>query len=310
MSSYGVFIIKLFYWWYYITHYTKRSGNLEMLVTSSMPLRPALSVHARHVAPAFMRAPLPTPSSAITWASWTAYMGVVLFSEGGMAPGTSALHTEPATIKEALDLSLNFWFVLPSILPSIAPVVDPSLEAMFNVLICWALCFWGFVSDEREFEYPSGMLPYLTGALFLTNVFYLPMLALRAPREGASLAEAQAVPLTSVQRLAENRAVIAVVGIVVPLLAVLWGCEARADEFMPGIGARWESLVALVMTDRLAFSFASDLLVFALFQGALVPADAARRNVDQSSASALAARFVPFFGLVSWLLTRPPLPRD
>lgn len=235
-------------------------------------------------------------------------MGIVLFSEGGIAPGNSALHTEPATIKEAFALSLNFWFVLPSMLPSIAPAVDPSLEAMFNILICWALCFWGFVSDEREFEYPSGMLPYLTGALFLTNVFYLPMIALRAPRAADSLAEAQAAPLTSVQRLAENKALVAVIGIIVPLLAVLWGCEARADAFMPGFEARWASLVQLVSTDRLAFSFAADLLVFAIFQGALVPADADRRNVDQSSTSALAARFVPFFGLVSWLLTRPPLP--
>jgi hypothetical protein len=59
-----------------------------------------------------------------------------------------------------------------------------------------------------------------------------------------------------------------------------------------------------------AFSFAVDYAVFALFQGALVPADAARRGADAASASALAARFVPFFGLVAWLLTRPALVDD
>ena len=40
-----------------------------------------------------------------------------VFQEGGIAPGNSALHTQPETIKEAIDLSLNFWFVLPSIAP-------------------------------------------------------------------------------------------------------------------------------------------------------------------------------------------------
>ena len=45
-------------------------------------------------------------------------MGVVLFSEGGIAPGASALHTQPETIREAVELSLNFWLVLPSLLPS------------------------------------------------------------------------------------------------------------------------------------------------------------------------------------------------
>ena len=68
-----------------------------------------------------------------------------------------------------LDLSLNFWFVLPSVLPSLAPTVDPSLEAFFNGLLCWALCFFGFASDEEDFAYAGGMLPYLVGSLFLTE---------------------------------------------------------------------------------------------------------------------------------------------
>ena len=249
----------------------------------------------------------PSGGSAATWAAWAAYCGVVLFSEGGIAPGASALHTEPATIKEALDLSLNFFFVLPTIASSVAPVVDPSLEAFFNVLICWALLFFGFAADEKENSYPGGMLPYLTGALFLTNVFYLPMLALRSPRSDVELREATAAPLTPLQRLAESRVLAGVIGVAVPLLALAWFGFARPEMLSTGFEARWDALVNLISTDRLAFSFAADYLIFALFQGALVNADAERRGVDSSNAGVAAARFVPFAGLVAWLLTRPAL---
>lgn len=257
----------------------------------------------------------PVPSSGpltvgrvVTWASWAVYLAIVLFSEGGLAPGNSALHTEPETIKEALDLSLNFWLVLPALAPSLAPVVDPALEGLFNVLICWALCFWGFTVDERDNAYPGTMLPYLVGALFLTNVFFLPMLALRTPRaaEPASAAIG-ASELTTVQRVTESRAFALVSGVVVPLVAIWWGCEARPEMVAPGLAERWEALVSLVSTDRLAFSFAADMAVFALFQGVLVSADAARRGVDQSAASVIAAKCLPFVGLVAWLLSRPSL---
>ena len=159
-------------------------------------------------------------------------MGIALFSEAVLLPGNSALHTEPETIAEALNLSLNFWFVLPTLIPSIAPVVDPSLEALFNVLIAWALCFFGFAIDERENEYPGGMLPYLTGALFLTNVFFLPMLALRSPKAQPS------GDTTTLQRLGESRLAAFAFGIVVPLLAVYWFGFGRADAFEPGFEAR------------------------------------------------------------------------
>ena len=169
-----------------------------------------------------------------------------------------------------------------------------------------ALCFFGFAIDERENEYPGGMLPYLTGALFLTNVFFLPMLALRSPKAQPS------GDTTTLQRLGESRLAAFAFGIVVPLLALFWFGFGRADAFEPGFEARWASLTQLVGTDRLAFSFAADLFVFALFQGVLVPSDAERRGVDAerrgvdaNAPGALAARFVPFFGLVAWLLTRP-----
>ena len=50
-----------------------------------------------------------------------------------------------------------------------------------------------------------------------------------------------------------------------------------------------------------------DSLVFWMFQGWLVPDDMKRRKFDNSAALSV-ARAVPFFGLVYYLLVRPPLP--
>lgn len=285
-----------------------------MLATAMRPMlmatRPAVTPLRLAAAPCMLGAP--SLRAGGTWAAWAAYIGIVLLSEGGIAPGNSALHTEPATIIEAVDLSLNFWFVLPTIASGLAPYVDPSLEAFFNVLICYALLFFGFTADERENEYtPGGMVPYLTGALFLTNVFYLPMLAIRTPRTPADRAASEALPLTPLQRLAESKLIAAVVGIAVPLLALGWLGYGRA-ELVPttGLEARVSALVNLVQTDRLAFSFFVDYLVFAAFQGALVQDDARRRGVDVQAAGVRAAQYVPFAGLVGWLLTRPALTMD
>lgn len=35
---------------------------------------------------------------------------------------------------EAINLSINFWFVTPIVFPSIAPVIHPALEALFNIV--------------------------------------------------------------------------------------------------------------------------------------------------------------------------------
>eukprot|EP00965_Chrysotila_dentata_P068836 2275046-Pleurochrysis_carterae.AAC.4 len=115
------------------------------------------------------------------WAAWFAYLALVLFSEGSIAPGASALHTEPETISEAISLSLNFWFVLPTIAPQaanllfpvafvltlpaciaesfqVAPVLSPSLEAVFNVIVSWSALFFGalpFIPAEDLSQVPS-----------------------------------------------------------------------------------------------------------------------------------------------------------
>lgn len=226
--------------------------------------------------------------------AWLVYVGYLLLSD--LPPGDSLLHTQPETLQTAIDLSLNFWFVLPVSFPDAAPVLNPALEGLFNIVVAWGLLFWGFLIDGRSQKFP--ILPFLVGTALLTNVFYLPWLALRQPNphppQGA---------LSPLERLAESRGLPVTLTLVV-LASVGWAAAARPE--FGDLATRWNSLITLVQTDRLAYSFWIDLLVFWLFQAWLVPDDMARRQWH-SRVVLWMARLVPFFGLVVYFLSRPRL---
>ena len=46
---------------------------------------------------------------------------------------------------EAINLSINFWFVTPLVFPSVAPVIHPALEGLFNIVVAWGALFFGFL---------------------------------------------------------------------------------------------------------------------------------------------------------------------
>jgi hypothetical protein len=229
-------------------------------------------------------------SKIFLWGAWIGYVGYLLLSD--LPPGESLLHTQPQTLQTAIDLSLNFWFVLPLLLPQTAPELNPALEGLFNLVVTWGFLFWGFAIDGRNQKVP--MLPFLIGTAFLTNVFYLPWLALR---------ESNVQPPTQLNRFErslESRIFPVTLAIMV-LLSGVWAAIAR-----PEFGDRIGSLVQLVSRDRLAYSFVVDLLVFWAFQAWLVKDDMARRNWNNRT-TLWVARIVPFFGLVFYFLRRPRL---
>ena len=233
-------------------------------------------------------------SQLLLWLAWLLYVGYLLLSD--FPPGPSLLHTEPATLKEAMDLSLNFWFVMPLAFPTIAPHLSPTLEGLFNLTVAWGLLFWGFAIDGRGQRFP--LLPFLIGTAFLTNVFYLPWLALRRSQQPLPPG-----PLTPVERLSESRWLPRCLA-AVAIASFGWAAFGRPE--FGDIAARWSDLVQTVGSDRLAYSFAIDLATFWVFQGWLVTDDMVRRNWSNSSV-AWVARLIPFMGLVIYLSARPPL---
>ena len=61
---------------------------------------------------------------------------------------------------------------------------------------------------------------------------------------------------------------------------------------------------------RLAYALLGDCAFFAIFQGWLLEADLAKREPlagDERARLLAVGRFVPFVGLVAYLLARPPL---
>ncbi len=226
--------------------------------------------------------------------AWVVYVGYLLLSD--LPPGPSLLHTQPETIQEALDLSLNFWFVLPAIFPNTAPVINPALEGLFNIVVAWGLLFWGFLIDGRNQRLP--IVPFLIGTAFLTNVFYLFWLAVRQDNP-----EVPQLPLTRAEKLAESKFLPIFLTVVV-LASLAWGLWARPE--FGDFTARWESLLTLISSDRLAYSFWIDLIVFWLFQAWLVKDDMGRRNYENLGLLWV-VRILPLFGLVIYLLKRPDL---
>ncbi|GAB4154281.1 MAG: hypothetical protein Fur0046_34200 [Cyanobacteria bacterium J069] len=230
--------------------------------------------------------------SLLLWAVWIVYVGYLLLSD--LPPGPSLLHTSPATLQEAIALSLNFGLVLPAVFPSVAPVLHPMLEALFNLTVGWGLLFWGFALDGRGQRVP--IFPFLVGTAFLTNVFYLPWLALRRANP-----EPPSLPLSRWERVSESRLWPLMLG-AIALCSLGWAVFARSD--FGDWPTRWASMMAILKGDRLAYSFAVDLLVFWLFQGWLVPDDMARRQWVNPG-MLWTARLLPFVGLLTYMVCRP-----
>lgn len=213
-------------------------------------------------------------------------------------------HSNATALREALDLSLNFAYVTPLLFADRAPVLHPMLEGVFHIVVAWALLLLGFASlDATHPNARPRAAPFLVGTLLLTNLVYLPFLVAR--RSAPPVAPLDAAGRGRLVRLAESRAIPAS-AVALFAASVPWALYARPH--FGDVGTRFLSFVDLTAHhDILAFSFALDLVVFALFQAALVSEDAACRQWTspriRRRASA-AARFVPFFGLVFYLLQR------
>ncbi|VEU34051.1 unnamed protein product [Pseudo-nitzschia multistriata] len=236
---------------------------------------------------------------------WATYMYVVFFSDWFY--GLPATSLEVRTWEEVRDLSLNFFLVSPILDLPFAPVVHPGLEGIFNLLLSWAAMFAGFLSDDRKSKpnlFP--MLPAVAGMQFLTSAFLLPYLATRSVEDNGT--ESVAIPaeeITPVIKATDSK----ILGLAMGLVgtgSIAWGLFARFDDF-GDISTRYASLIDLLSIDRVGSSFLVDLAIFGLFQGWLVEDDAKRRGMDPDSLLAKAAKYVPFFGLVSYLTLRPGL---
>lgn len=236
--------------------------------------------------------------------SWIAYVYIVFFSDG-ILPGANALALERRTWEEVLNLSINFFFVSPTLNLPFSPVVHPCLEGVFNLLLSWAALFAGFLSDERsDKKNVIPMLPTVVGMQFLTSAFLLPYLVSRESEERGRENPVLKQDLSSVGNFFENKFVGPFLG-GVGGVSIFWGLFERPE--FGGFADRYSSFIDLLSIDRVGSSFIVDLLIFGLFQFWLIDDDLKRRGVENCDLIPLRvfAKFVPFFGLAFYLAARP-----
>mmetsp|Transcript_8225 Transcript_8225/g.10118 ORF Transcript_8225/g.10118 Transcript_8225/m.10118 type:complete len:489 (+) Transcript_8225:87-1553(+) len=251
---------------------------------------------------------LEEPVRAVPLAVWVCYCYIVFFSNG-VLPGADATQLELRTWEEVRDLSLNFFLVAPLLHLPFSPVVHPGLEGIFNWLLSWAGLFGGFLSDEREKK--SNLMPFgptVIGMQFLTSAFLLPYLGTRTSEkldigEVVYQEDLSAVQLT----VGENVLLGPILG-GVGFMSIVWGLFGRPE--FGGFQERYASLIDLLSIDRVGSSFIVDLVIFGLFQGWLVDDDLKRRGVPDKELIGLRTlgKFVPFFGLATYLTLRPQYP--
>ncbi len=168
--------------------------------------------------------------------------------------------------------------------------------------------------------------------MFLTNVFFIPWLALRAGVTDA--APASKAPSEEEASYPSWTPVNVAVAVAVGLFSVWWALEARPEygdlaarcvrlaqcegrrrcrPAWPGhqvcvtpppaawCGCRWAYHTEALATNRIYFAFVVDMSLYSVWQYLLLK--------DVPSATPL-HKFVPFFGLAAHLLTAKPAPQD
>lgn len=219
------------------------------------------------------------------------YTYILLFSPPNqLVPGEPIWAIQPETVKEILNESLNFFFILP-ILNAVginwmeSPTVHPTVEALFNFAEAWIFMFLPvLLLDQRGRHLPQVLM--WSGAMFLTNVILTPYMALR-----------YTVPYPQVKDEPEKgwfAHLFGWIGLIVGILAIIWGFVGRPE--FGDLAQRANYFRELLTSNRVTIAFCADLVLFSIFQGvllsALIPANQKGRWL----------RYVPFFGLAVWLI--------
>ncbi|CAI5947161.1 unnamed protein product [Closterium sp. NIES-65] len=266
----------------------------------------------------------------VVWAGFGLYM-LWLFVLP-FAPGDPAWRISEGTVQEVRDLSLNFFYILPALNAAgihvlEAPQLHPVAEALFNVVNAWSLLFGPLLlADPRRTRVGANLPALWLGQMFLTNVFLIPIMALRLRPPPPPHSATPLRPAAIATFLSSAPLPIALVSSTVALASLFWAALARPNFAPPDLTVRAAFLADYLGSNRLAYAFAWDVLLYSLFQPWLIadclsalrrsrPAEAARGDEGGTTSGdydALLAllqwvRFVPLFGLAAFLCALPRL---
>ncbi|NET72642.1 MAG: hypothetical protein F6K62_17445 [Sphaerospermopsis sp. SIO1G2] len=230
-------------------------------------------------------------TSALLWILSLAYIYVLLLSPPGqILPGEPIWAVQPETLRELWNESVNFFFILPiasaiGMTSDLAPTVHPWIEAQFNFAEAWIFMFLPLLlADQRTQGFPKVLIWGL--AMFLTNTFLCPYMALRATKPKAESEEEPRKDLLA--------RIFGVMGITIGVISLVWLILARPE--FGDLTARYEYFINDLAHDRVTIAFCVDLLLFTIFQIVLLG------EIEPSNSGKRWLRFIPFWGLAVWLL--------
>ncbi|KAJ4752822.1 transmembrane protein [Rhynchospora pubera] len=264
----------------------------------------------------------------VLWATEAVYI-VWLFLLP-FAPGDPVWAITPTTIHQLLGLSLNFFFILPFFnsvgihfiqAPLLHPVSQTFLprqlttayhkysnsihalqvaEGLFNFVIAWTLMFAPLLFTDCKRDRYKGSLDLLWAfQMFLTNTFLIPYMAIRLNEEDPDQTPPKLSKLGSV--MVQGAPLVGLIGGLVCLLSLIWAFFGRGYEQFGGITERTQYLFSYLGSERLAYAFIWDIVLYSIFQPWLIAENI--ENVKRDDAGYVNwFKFIPVVGLVFYLL--------
>eukprot|EP00850_Spirogloea_muscicola_P005507 SM000025S08402 [mRNA] locus=s25:561697:563889:- [translate_table: standard] len=227
------------------------------------------------------------------------------------APGNPAWATTPETIDSLKGLSLNFFFVLPAAnwvgLHALeAPVLHPVDEGLFNFVNAWSLMFGPLIFKDKQGGASRGLAQSLwIGQMFLTNLFLIPYMALRLNKPEPPSQSESSSPLVELgQAVASQSTTIGLVGGVIGIVSVTWALFLRSSEQFGGPAERLSYFLEYLTTDRIAYAFMWDLVLYGLFQAWIVLDFSELLPTAEDQRIWRRVGCVPYFGLAAILIAR------
>jgi hypothetical protein len=249
---------------------------------------------------------------------------------GSAAPGHPAWQVDTAVISELLHESLNFFYVNVAahaagitLIPCIPE--HPVSEALFNFVAAWGLLFLPLMATDRAGRRVVRWQLWWGGIMLLTNVFFVPYLALRAvpeahpshltpsQRTAASLSSSAAA--ASAKTILKGSAAARAAATKVVAAEARWAATGRAvggaAMFFGGVSLAWAAAarpeygdvparVAYAgqrfASERVFYAFVVDMGLYTFWQAWMMRDAGAPRRFCA----------LPFFGLAAWLVAGRP----
>jgi hypothetical protein len=199
-------------------------------------------------------------------------------------------------------------------------------EGLFNFVIAWTLLFAPLLFTDARRDRYKGSLDVLWGCqMFLTNsmiyldhnvkqqnsllyltsvflahvAFLIPYMAIRLNDPEKDQPPPKASKLASA--MVRGASVVGITGGLVCILSIVWAFFGRADADFGSISDRWRYAQEYVLTERLAYAFLWDILLYSIFQPWLIGGNL--QNVKPKATEFVkVARFIPVVGIVAYLL--------